>query len=113
MRSARSDSDCGASLIEFAVAAAVFFLAVFIESLNTSFLPQLLHQLSADAGLSPTVASLVFSLYFLCFALVLVPADSAEARMRRGGLAALVRLVVVMVFGAALVFSGLVPRQPD
>jgi MFS family permease len=53
----------------------VFFLSVFVESLYTSFLPQLMHQSVAAAGLSEGATSLLFMLYFLCFAAVLVPGD--------------------------------------
>jgi len=52
----------------------VFFLAVFVEALNASFLPQLLQRIAGDAGLAEGATSMLFMVFFLCFALVLIPA---------------------------------------
>jgi MFS family permease len=52
----------------------VFFLAVFVEALNASFLPQLLQQIAGRSGLGDGVASMLFIVYFLSLAVVLIPA---------------------------------------
>lgn len=52
----------------------VFFVAVFLEHLNYAFLPQFMHQLVADSGLSSGYTSAPFMAYYLCFALALIPA---------------------------------------
>ena len=52
----------------------VFFIAVFSEALNASFLPQLLQRIASQSGLPETIISTLFMVYFLCFALTLIPA---------------------------------------
>ncbi len=52
----------------------LFFLAVFVEALNASFLPQLLQRIAGDAGLAEGATSMLFMVFFLSFALVLIPA---------------------------------------
>ena len=52
----------------------LFFLAVFVEALNASFLPQLLQRIAGDAGLAEGATSTLFMVFFLSFALVLIPA---------------------------------------
>ncbi|MCA0399645.1 MAG: MFS transporter [Proteobacteria bacterium] len=59
----------------------VFFLAVFVEHLNYAFLPQLMHELTAQAGYSMAFASLPFLAYYLFFALSLVPAGRLDANL--------------------------------
>ncbi len=59
----------------------VFFLAVFIEHLNYAFLPQLMHEIVATAGLSAGYASLPFLAYYACFALSLIPAGRLDGRL--------------------------------
>lgn len=59
----------------------VFFLAVFVEHLNYAFLPQLMHEQAASAGLSSGYATLPFLAYYLCFALSLVPAGRLDMRV--------------------------------
>ena len=44
--------------------------------------------------------------------LIVVAAETPEARMQRGFMAMVVRLAVVVVLGAAAVFSGELARQP-
>lgn len=58
----------------------VFFLAVFVEHLNYSFLPQLMHDLVEKNGLSSGFASVPFLAYYACFALSLLPAGRLEDR---------------------------------
>lgn len=52
----------------------VFFIAVFAENLTYSFLPQFMQQLVTDAGLSAGYVSAPFMVFYLCFALTLIPA---------------------------------------
>ena len=52
----------------------VFFVAVLVEHLTYAFLPQFMHEVVGNAGLSPGYASAPFMAYYLFFALALVPA---------------------------------------
>ena len=52
----------------------LFFVAVFVEHLMYSFLPQFVHDVVADWGLSSGFVSAPFMAYYLFFALALVPA---------------------------------------
>jgi MFS family permease len=52
----------------------IFFLAVFLEHLTYSFLPQFMQQAASASGLSVGFASASFTAYYLCFALSLIPA---------------------------------------
>ena len=52
----------------------VFFVAVFIEHLMYSFLPQFVNEVIGAAGLSSSLVSAPFMAYYLFFALALVPA---------------------------------------
>lgn len=58
----------------------VFFIAVASEHLAYSFLPQYVTALAAAAGLSSDYASAPFTLYYLFFALSLVPAGHLSQR---------------------------------
>jgi predicted MFS family arabinose efflux permease len=59
----------------------VFFLAVFLEHMSYAFLPSLMQTYVAEAGLSSSYASAPFMLYYLCFALSLIPSGRIEARI--------------------------------
>lgn len=52
----------------------VFFVAVFIEHLTYSFLPQFIERIVSDGSMSSTYLSLPFIIYYVFFALSLVPA---------------------------------------
>jgi MFS family permease len=52
----------------------IFFLAVFLEHLTYSFLPQFMQQAASASGVSLGFASAPFTAYYLCFALSLIPA---------------------------------------
>lgn len=52
----------------------VFFVAVFAEHLTYSFLPQFMHDLVQQAGLPSGWASMPFMVYYVFFALTLIPA---------------------------------------
>jgi predicted MFS family arabinose efflux permease len=58
----------------------VFFVAMFVEHLTYSFLPQFAHAAVEQAGLPPSLASSPFLLYYICFALTLVPAGYLSRR---------------------------------
>ena len=58
----------------------VFFVAVFVEHLNHPFLPQFMHQAAAASGLTPNFASAPFMIYYLAFALALIPAGHYAQR---------------------------------
>ncbi len=52
----------------------VFFVAVLVEHLTYAFLPQFMHEVVANSGLSAGYVSAPFMAYYLFFALSLVPA---------------------------------------
>lgn len=51
----------------------LFFIAVFVENMTYSFLPQYMQQAASAAGLSAGFASAPFMAYYLLFALSLIP----------------------------------------
>jgi predicted MFS family arabinose efflux permease len=51
----------------------IFFLAVFLENMTYSFLPQHMQAVAATSGMSVGVASVPFTAYYLMFALSLIP----------------------------------------
>ncbi|MCL6271448.1 MFS transporter [Sansalvadorimonas sp. 2012CJ34-2] len=53
----------------------LFFIAVFMESLHTALLPELLNKAATSAGLGTGLTSTLFMLYFLSFALTLLPGN--------------------------------------
>ena len=64
-----TDSETALNLVK-----PVFFLAVFAEHLTYSFLPQFMHRITENSGMSEGYASALFMTYYLCFALTLIPA---------------------------------------
>lgn len=59
----------------------VLFLAVFVDNLSASFLPQLIRGY-ADAAQAPEfMTSVAFMAYFICFAAILVPAGKLAQRI--------------------------------
>jgi len=90
----------------------LFFVAVFLEHLTYSFLPQYMQQLAASAGLSAGFASAPFMVYYLFFALSLIPSGHFSQRFgprlsMNGGLilagAGLLALILPIGFWGALV----------
>jgi len=73
---APASDDTGLSLVK-----PVFFLAVFLENLTYSFLPQFMEGVVLKSGLSPGFASAPFMIYYLLFALTLVPAGHYAQRV--------------------------------
>ena len=53
-----------------------YFLAVFIEALASSFLPQYLRGLARTGGVDESLVSTIFTVYFLSFVLALVPSGA-------------------------------------
>jgi MFS family permease len=51
----------------------LFFVAVFLEHMTYSFLPQYMQGLAAASGASTAFASMPFMMYYLFFALALIP----------------------------------------
>jgi MFS family permease len=76
----------------------VLFLAVFVDNLSASFLPQLIRGYADTAQVHPFMASVAFMAYFICFAVVLVPA---------GKLAQRIGAKPLLVGGAVLIAVGL------
>ncbi len=58
----------------------VFFIAVASEHLAYAFLPQYVTAVAGAAGLASDFASAPFTLYYLCFALSLIPAGHLSQR---------------------------------
>jgi len=58
----------------------IFFLAVFLDSLVYSFLPNFMQDAARESGLSVGYASVPFTAYYLCFALSLLPAGNFAER---------------------------------
>jgi predicted MFS family arabinose efflux permease len=81
----------------------VWFLTVFAEALNISFLPKYFQDVSRAAHVSSFAGSILFSAYFAAFAIILVPAG------RWGDKWDVKRLLLtgIAVFGAAMVLMGL------
>ncbi|MCC6471577.1 MAG: MFS transporter [Alphaproteobacteria bacterium] len=90
----------------------LFFVAVFLEHLTYSFLPQHMQQLASAADLSAGFASAPFMIYYLFFALSLVPSGHFTQRVgprvaMNGGLilagVGLLALVLPIGFWGALI----------
>ncbi len=58
----------------------VFFLGIFVEHLNYSFLPQFVENVAKTSGVPTEFTSVPFILYYFCFAMSLMPAERAGAR---------------------------------
>ena len=69
------------SAASLALVRPLFFLAIFIEHLSYAFLPQFVQGIVRVQGLPPGFASVPFIAYYLCFALVLIPAGRLEPRV--------------------------------
>jgi hypothetical protein len=72
-------------------------------------------RLAGAAGVPAMLAGCAISLLSAALAgglLIVVSADTPEARMQRGFLAMVVRLAVVVVLGVAAALSGELARQP-
>lgn len=78
-----------------------YFLIVFVNALSISFLPQLVSELAEKTGSSLAGASLPFTIYYLLFAFVLIPAGQYAEKgdlkklMALGFLAEVVGLTLV------------------
>ncbi|HUN45228.1 MAG TPA: MFS transporter [Stellaceae bacterium] len=64
----RSDEELALGVVK-----PLFFIAVFVENMTYSFLPQWMQQVAGAAGLSAGFASAPFMAYYLFFALSLIP----------------------------------------
>lgn len=82
----------------------VFFLAVFVEHLSYAFLPGLMLQAAEKAGLPTAFATAPFAIYYLVFALSLVPAGRLERRV--GAKALMVGGLLTAAAGLALLAAS-------
>lgn len=57
-----------------------YFLAVFIEGLATSFLPQYMRSLARASSVDEGLVSTIFTVYFLSFVLALIPSGTYAER---------------------------------
>jgi MFS family permease len=81
----------------------VFFLAVFLEHLLYSFLPKFMQDVAVESGVSLAYAAAPFTAYYLCFALILIPAGHfAERHGPRALIWGGLILASASVFGLAL-----------
>ena len=60
----------------------VYFLAIFMEGLHASFLPQFMKSIASQSGLGAGAASAVFMAYFAAYTLTIIP--SGRFAERRG-----------------------------
>ncbi len=58
-----------------------FFLANFIEGLHYSYLPQYLRQLALNSGYAVGSEAVIYSIFWACYALVLIPAGRFARRI--------------------------------
>lgn len=75
----------------------LFFLAVFLEGLFVSFLPQFFEGVALASNLEKQTASLLFTIYFISFVVSLIPSGWLAGRTRVKGL---------LMFGALLFTAG-------
>lgn len=80
------------------------FLAIFVEGMSNSFMPQQLQRLAQAAGSSPTIVSSYFTVYYAALALALLPVG----RLIESGKMKPVLLVAVGIELASLVSMALV-----
>jgi MFS family permease len=81
----------------------IFFLAVFLEHLLYSFLPKFMQDVASTSGVSLAYAAAPFTAYYLCFALVLIPAGHfVERKGPRGLIWGGLILASLSVFGLSL-----------
>lgn len=97
---ARESSGAAVSLVKPA-----FFLAVFLENLTYAFLPQFIRDVVSANGISPAFTSAPFMAYYLCFALVLLPAGRMETRIGSR------KLIIGGLLLSALTYGLLVTTQ--
>lgn len=82
----------------------VLFLAVFVDNLSASFLPQLIHAATDAARLPAALTSLAFGAYFVCFAAALLPAGRFAERR---GARPLIRAGAALVAAGALLLAAI------
>lgn len=75
-RSAKSNDVAASNDTWLVLIKPVYFLGVFLDSLTYSFLPKYMQEAAASSGLSVGFASAPFTIYYLCFALSLIPAGT-------------------------------------
>jgi putative ABC transport system substrate-binding protein len=80
-------TDAQSAQAESLKASALLFLAVFCDQLSAAFLPQWVTQQAVASGFAQTASSWAFLAYFICFAVVLLPAERVVRQ--RGALAVL------------------------
>ncbi|MEZ5775003.1 MAG: MFS transporter [Hyphomicrobiaceae bacterium] len=73
---APAEGDTGTGLV-----APIFFFAVLVDNLGYAFLPQLVAEAARAEHLAGSALSLPFTVYYVAFALVLLPAAAAIARL--------------------------------
>jgi len=78
----------------------IFFLAIIMESLHNAFLPGLLKDTAAMAQLGDSASSLLFMVFFVAFALTLLPAGHLAERY--GARRMLLLGAVLATIGASL-----------
>lgn len=79
-RAAAGNNSDWRSLAALDLVKPIFFLAVFIDHLSYAFLPQFVSGLVTAEGLQQNYVAAPFTAYYLCFALVLMPAGRFETR---------------------------------
>lgn len=89
----------------------VFFIALFVESLSASFLPQLIIAAAQARGFSAAAASLAFSAYFITFLITVLPGPQLTDRFSERGMiviGASLTAASMLLFSAQLSFEAMV-----
>lgn len=100
---AGAGDDAAASTAELERVKPVLFLAVFVDNLSASFLPQLIRTATDAAQLPAALTSLAFGAYFVCFAAALLPAGRFAERR---GAKPLIRAGAVLVAAGTLLLAA-------
>ncbi|MBV1876033.1 MAG: MFS transporter [Pseudomonadales bacterium] len=100
--STTKQSESGALNMRLSLIKPAYFLIVFIHALSISFLPEMVNSLASDSSLSFANLSLPFTLYYLMFAIVLIPAGQYAEKgslrniMLAGGVLELTGLIIIV-----------------
>ena len=92
----------------------IFFVATFVEQLNSAFLPQYVQEVVRASGVSTSFTSLPFIAFYFCFAASLIPAGWIEQRcgphkLTWGGL--IVAATGLLILAAQLGFVSIVAAR--
>jgi len=106
MKSSEPSSSISSDEAGLIIVKPIFFLAVFLEHLLYSFLPKFMQDVASTSGVSVAYAAAPFTAFYLCFALILIPAGRyAEKHGPRTLIWSGLILASASVFGLCLPFD--------